>query len=134
MLLFQVCNHFFISLYKFFLLPPPPTRTAPWVNPASKGLVVVSCSEGRILPYGNLEDILCRDEAPKNCHTKDDRNSWFAVDMGLWICPSGYTLRHSRGYGSRSACRSWEFQVSKDGHDWITVRSHVDDCTLVEPG
>ena len=109
-------------------------RTAEWVNPVSKGLVVVSCSEGRILPYGALEDILSRDENPKNCHTKDDRGSWFAVDLGLWVYPTAYTLRHSRGYGSRSALRNWLFQVSKDGHDWLTVHTHENDTSLGEPG
>ena len=74
-------------------------RTAESVNLAARGLVVVSCSEGRILPYGSLEDILSRDENPKNCHTKDDRNSWFAIDLGLWVYPTAYTLRLSRGYG-----------------------------------
>ena len=61
--------------------------------------MVVSSSEGRILPYGSLEDVLSRDESPKNCHTKDDRNSWFAIDLGLWVYPTVYTLRHARGYG-----------------------------------
>ena len=112
----------------------PSHRSAPWVNPAFKGLVVVSCSEGRILPYGNLDDILSRDESPKNCHTKDDRNSWFVVDMGLWVWPTAYTLRHSRGYGTRSAMRNWEFQVSKDGHDWLTLHTHENDTTLGDPG
>lgn len=49
-------------------------RTEPeWVNPAAYGLVAVSSSEGRTLPYGRLEDILSRDSAPRNCHTNDDR-------------------------------------------------------------
>ena len=104
------------------------------MNPGAKGLVVISSSEGRILPYGNLDDILSRDESPKNCHTKDDRNSWFAVDLGLYVWPTGYTLRHSRGYGSRSAMRHWEFQVSKDGHEWLTLRTHEGDTTLEDPG
>lgn len=81
------------------LSPSPLHRSADWVNPATKGLVVVSSSEGRILPYGSLDDILSREESPKNCHTKDDRNSWFAIDLGLWVCPTAYTLRHARGYG-----------------------------------
>ena len=109
-------------------------RTTEWVNVASKGLVVVSSSEGRILPYGNLNDIVEREENPKNCHTKDDRNSWFALDLGLWIYPTAYTLRHARGYGSRSSLRNWIFQVSKDGHDWITIRTHSNDTSLGEPG
>jgi E3 ubiquitin-protein ligase HECTD1 len=49
-------------------------RTAyEWVNPARYGLVVVTSSEGRNLPYGKLEDILDRDSAALNCHTNDDK-------------------------------------------------------------
>ncbi|MEQ2212054.1 hypothetical protein XENOCAPTIV_024379, partial [Xenoophorus captivus] len=69
---------------------------------------------GRNLPYGRLEDILSRDSSALNCHTNDDKNAWFAIDLGLWVIPSAYTLRHARGYG-RSALRNWVFQVSKDG-------------------
>lgn len=104
-----------------------------WVNPAAYGLVVVTSSEGRNLPYGRLEDILSRDSSALNCHTNDDKNAWFAVDLGLWLVPSAYTLRHARGYG-RSALRNWVFQVSKDGQNWTTLYSHVDDCSLNEPG
>lgn len=74
-----------------------PFRTAyEWVNPAAYGLVVVTSSEGRNLPYGRLEDILSRDSSALNCHTNDDKNAWFAVDLGLWVIPSAYTLRHAR--------------------------------------
>ncbi|XP_030211595.1 E3 ubiquitin-protein ligase HECTD1 isoform X1 [Gadus morhua] len=104
-----------------------------WVNPAAYGLVVVTSSEGRNLPYGRLEDILSRDSSALNCHTNDDKNAWFAVDLGLWVLPSAYTLRHARGYG-RSALRNWVFQVSKDGQSWTTLYTHVDDCSLNEPG
>ena len=61
------------------------------------------------------------------------RNAWFAVDVGLWIYPTSYTLRHSRGYG-RSALRNWMFQVSKDGKEWITIRTHEGDTALTAPG
>lgn len=109
-------------------------RTAyEWVNPAAYGLVVVTSSEGRNLPYGRLEDILSRDSSALNCHTNDDKNAWFAIDLGLWVVPSAYTLRHARGYG-RSALRNWVFQVSKDGQNWTTLYTHVDDCSLNEPG
>ncbi len=110
-------------------------RTSPgeWVNPAQYGLVVVTSSEGRHLPYGKLEDILSRDPAALNCHTNDDRRAWFAVDLGVWFVPTAYSLRHARGYG-RSALRTWQFQVSKDGVNWETLRDHVDDQSLNEPG
>ncbi|XP_041131226.1 E3 ubiquitin-protein ligase HECTD1 isoform X3 [Polyodon spathula] len=104
-----------------------------WVNPAAYGLVVVTSSEGRNLPYGRLEDILSRDSSALNCHTNDDKNAWFAIDLGLWVIPSAYSLRHARGYG-RSALRNWVFQVSKDGQNWTTMYTHVDDCSLNEPG
>ena len=53
-----------------------------WVNPGLHGLVVVTSSEGRNLPYGKLEDILSREAAALNCHTNDDRRAWFAIDLG----------------------------------------------------
>ncbi|XP_023216677.1 E3 ubiquitin-protein ligase HECTD1-like [Centruroides sculpturatus] len=104
-----------------------------WVNPAQVGLVVVMSSEGKNLPYGRLEDILNRDSLALNCHTNDDKRAWFAIDLGLWLIPSCYTLRHARGYG-RSALRNWLFQVSKDGVNWTTLYTHTDDCSLNEPG
>merc|ERR1719470_197107 len=77
-------------------------RTVPdWVNPAQYGLVVVTSSEGRNLPYGKLEDILSRDSNALNCHTNDDRRAWFAIDLGVWIHPKAYTMRHARGYGRK---------------------------------
>ncbi|XP_067009629.1 E3 ubiquitin-protein ligase HECTD1 isoform X3 [Anabrus simplex] len=109
-------------------------KTSPeWVNPAQYGLVMVTSSDGRNLPYGRLEDILSRDSSALNCHTNDDKRAWFAVDLGLWVLPSSYTLRHARGYG-RSALRNWLFQVSKDGLNWTTLYTHVDDSALNEPG
>ncbi|XP_067214236.1 E3 ubiquitin-protein ligase HECTD1 isoform X5 [Linepithema humile] len=104
-----------------------------WVNPAQYGLVVVTSSDGRNLPYGHLEDILSRDPSALNCHTNDDKRAWFSIDLGVWVIPNAYTLRHARGYG-RSALRNWMFQASKDGITWVTLYAHVDDCSLNEPG
>lgn len=108
-------------------------KTTEWVNPAQYQLVTVSSSEGKQLPYGKLEDILSRDSISINCHTKDNKKAWFAVDLGVCIIPSAYTLRHARGYG-RSALRNWLFQMSKDGINWITLLVHTDDKSLAEPG
>jgi E3 ubiquitin-protein ligase HECTD1 len=95
--------------------------------------VSVTCSEGKQLPYGKLEDILSRDSVSINCHTKDNKKAWFSIDLGLYLIPSGYTLRHARGYG-RSALRNWMFQMSKDGINWTTLLVHTDDKSLAEPG
>lgn len=106
---------------------------AEWVNPAQYGLVVVTSSEGRNLPYGRLEDILSREPGALNCHTNDDRRAWFAIDLGVWISPTSYTLRHARGYG-RSALRTWQLQGSKDGINWTVLLEHNRDEKLGEPG
>lgn len=108
-------------------------KTCDWVNPAQYGLVQVTSSEGKTLPYGKLEDILSRDSISLNCHTKDNKKAWFAIDLGVYIIPTAYTLRHARGYG-RSALRNWLLQGSKDGSTWTTLSTHVDDKSLVEPG
>ena len=93
----------------------------------------MTSSEGKTLPYGKPEDILSRDSAALNCHTNDDKRAWFAIDLGVWIIPTCYTLRHARGYG-RSALRNWHLQVSKDGQKWTTLFIHSDDSALNDPG
>ncbi|KAH8341323.1 hypothetical protein KR059_002696 [Drosophila kikkawai] len=108
-------------------------KTCDWVNPAQYGLVQVTSSEGKTLPYGKLEDILSRDSISLNCHTKDNKKAWFAIDLGVYIIPTAYTLRHARGYG-RSALRNWLLQGSKDGLTWTTLSAHADDKSLIEPG
>lgn len=108
-------------------------KTTEWVNPGQYGLVVVTCSDGKQLPYGKLEDILSRDSVSVNCHTKDNKKSWFAIDLGVYVSPTAYTLRHARGYG-RSALRFWLLQASKDGVNWTTLITHNDDRSLTEPG
>lgn len=104
-----------------------------WVNPAQYGLVTVTSSDGRNLPYGRVEDILSRDSSALNCHTNDDKRSWFSIDLGLYVIPTCYTLRHARGYG-RSALRNWYFQMSRDGNTWTTLYTHTDDTSLNDPG
>ncbi|XP_055386638.1 E3 ubiquitin-protein ligase Ufd4 isoform X2 [Condylostylus longicornis] len=108
-------------------------KTTEWVNPGQYGLVLVTSSEGKQLPYGKLEDILSRDSVSVNCHTKDNKKAWFSIDLGLYLIPSSYTLRHARGYG-RSALRNWLLQGSKDGITWTTLVTHSDDKSLGEPG
>lgn len=108
-------------------------KSTEWVNPAQYGLVTVTSSEGKQLPYGRLEDILSRDSTSVNCHTRDNKKAFFAIDLGVFILPTAYTLRHARGYG-RSALRNWMLQVSKDANNWTTLLTHVDDKSLTEPG
>uniref|UniRef100_UPI00358F4806 E3 ubiquitin-protein ligase HECTD1-like n=1 Tax=Myxine glutinosa TaxID=7769 RepID=UPI00358F4806 len=109
-------------------------RTAyEWINPAAHGLVSVSSTVGWNLPNGYVEDILSRDSVLLNCHTDNDVNAWFAIDLGLFVIPKAYTLRHAQGY-RYSALRNWLFQASKDGYSWLTLCTHTDDDSLDEPG
>lgn len=55
---------------------------------------------------------------------QDVANSWFCIDLGVWIIPSKYTLRHAKCYG-KSALREWELQGSKDGVEWQTLACHT---------
>lgn len=68
-------------------------KTTEWVNPGQYGLVNITSSEGKQLPYGNVTDILSRDSVSVNCHTKDNKKAWFAIDLGVYIIPTDYTLR-----------------------------------------
>ena len=52
------------------------------MNPASHGLVHVTSSDGKGLPYGKHEDFVRRESAPVNCHTSDNPKSWIAIDFG----------------------------------------------------
>ncbi|KAJ0175593.1 hypothetical protein K1T71_008752 [Dendrolimus kikuchii] len=107
--------------------------TCEWVNPGAHGLVSVWSSDGRQLPYGRAEDTLSRSPEPLNVHTNDDRRAFIALDLGLNIVPTAYTLRHARGYG-RSALRNWLFQMSTDGVSWSTLVAHNEEQALQEPG
>ncbi|GMT23830.1 hypothetical protein PFISCL1PPCAC_15127 [Pristionchus fissidentatus] len=104
-----------------------------WTNPASVGVVVAGSSDSPRQPFGRPEDILSRDSNALNCHTGDDKNSFFSIDMGVLMRPSNYTLRHSRGY-SRSALRNWLFQGSTDNKHWEVISFHRNDTALTEPG
>ncbi|VDN22260.1 unnamed protein product [Gongylonema pulchrum] len=106
---------------------------AEWTNPASVSVVCVTCSDGERLPYGRHEDILSRDVNALNCHTSDDKNAHFTVDLGVYVYPDTYTLRHARGYG-RSALRTWLLQGSVDGNTWDVLMVHEGDTSLSHPG
>ena len=106
-----------------------------WQNPLRYNLVNLLTSEGssRRLAYGSGEDILSRDINPCNTHLHDKPNGWISIDLGLWVIPTAYTLRHAKGYPN-SALRNWDFEVSKDNITWVVLMYHVEDTALTEPG
>ncbi|TKR70253.1 hypothetical protein L596_022299 [Steinernema carpocapsae] len=108
-------------------------KASEWVNPASVGVVNVICSDGPRQPYGRPQDVVSRDVNAINCHSSDDKNAFFTIDLGVMIYPNYYTLRHARGYG-QSALRNWILQGSNDGVKWHQIMKHNDDTALGEPG
>eukprot|EP00041_Stephanoeca_diplocostata_P036623 m.1344514 g.1344514 ORF g.1344514 m.1344514 type:complete len:2563 (-) comp24902_c1_seq2:195-7883(-) len=108
-------------------------KEAEWINPSAFNLVYINTSDGRQLQYGKVDNIIARDSTPHNCHTQDKKDGWISIDLGMWVIPNAYTLRHARGY-SQSALRNWKLQGSKDGHKWDTLRTHVNDEGLTAPG
>lgn len=88
---------------------------------------------GRQLSYGTVDDLVRREARPANCHTLDKPGSWCSLDLGVWMLPNAYTLRHAKGY-SKSALRNWNFELSKDGTEWVTIREHRNDASLQDAG
>lgn len=106
--------------------------TEKWSNPGKHGLVELISSDGKVLPSGQIDDFLAY-EQPLNCHTENDTHAWFALDLGVFIKPSHYTIRSSKSL-SKASPRNWTFQMSKNGSEWIVLSTHVNDTHLDEPG
>jgi hypothetical protein len=113
-----------------------------WCNPSKSSLVFVTVSSSnpsedsgheQLLPFGTVHDVLSREASARNCHTRDVAGSWMAIDTGVSVIPTAYTLRHARGY-TRSALRSWTFEASEDRKKWTTLRKHDNDKSLEDHG
>ena len=83
------------------------TNSNVWLNPHSHNcLAKVSLSDAKSLSAGKVEDFIGR--AAVNCHTNDDKRAWIVIDLGVFIIPTHYTLRYSKGF-NKSAPRNWAF-------------------------
>ncbi|CAL8107730.1 unnamed protein product [Calicophoron daubneyi] len=59
--------------------------------------------------------------------------AWFAVDLGLQLIPSAYSLaylRQAESSNSPLAPRNWTLEGSNDGTTWTLLSSHTDDNSL----
>ena len=104
-----------------------------WENPASCGLIKVSSCDGRHMPFDSAEEIFSRDSTPSNCHTSDVKGAHFTFDLGIYVYPNVYTLRHAMGY-NRSALRTWTFEGSPDNKRWYIISRHINDESLISDG
>ena len=68
------------------------------------------------------------------CLSDEQQNAWFSVDFqDRYIKPTLYSLRHYTSW-KIEALRSWEFQGSVDGQNWITLKKHENDTSLNDKG
>jgi E3 ubiquitin-protein ligase HECTD1 len=103
-----------------------------WTNPSTCNIFDLNTIDGKNLSTGKLDDIL-NHETVANCHTSDDSFAWIVIDLGVFIIPTHYTLRHSKGF-NQSAPRNWSLMMSKNGEDWDLLYDHKNDRKLNEPG
>ena len=102
--------------------------TAPWANPASKGIVTIHASS---IERGNPHNLV--DVEPQELWTQDVPASWLSIDLGKFrVLPHAYMLRHGGNYRADSL-RNWDFQGSVDGKSWVALKRHSNDSTLSAP-
>ena len=109
--------------------------TRPYTNPHVAGEVVACCSTcpssgggkpDAIVQHGNNEIGM------HDCSTDDRAGSWVSVDLGegRTLCPEAYAVRST--HHSRGKLRYWHLQGSDDGMEWVALRKHANDASIVE--
>ncbi|OAF69058.1 hypothetical protein A3Q56_03204 [Intoshia linei] len=102
-----------------------------FINPAKHNIVIVRHSGMHDSTVNSKTyEYLSRSKSPNIIRTADVINSWVSIDLGIFIKPTAYTLRHSVG----TSLRNWEFQGSVDGKTWYNLRKHTDDTSLRSSG
>lgn len=110
--------------------------TQPWMNPVVLGTVSIKASsplsrhtDGKLLVSRNYSATCFAGP----CMLGGKSSAWWEIDLGPHhrLCCTFYTLRAD---GSRNFPRSWVLEGSCDKKAWLTLRRHVADSTLCQPG
>lgn len=100
-------------------------------NPAETGLINVSSST---LASDSKPASAIIGNAVVRCVTAPKINAWFMIDFNMRaIAPSHYSLRHYSSWDTE-ALRTWTFEASIDGQNWVILSSHVNDASLNAKG
>ncbi|CAF2952123.1 unnamed protein product [Rotaria sp. Silwood2] len=86
-----------------------------YTNPCSTGLISVSCSDNNYSSQ-QLSDLISHISSIDDQEDNEDINrnlSWIIIDLGLFIIPTHFTLRHPTG-GFTNWTKNFLFQISKD--------------------
>eukprot|EP00667_Euglena_gracilis_P003362 EG_transcript_3374 len=108
--------------------------TAEYRNPADLGLVTVAASS---CEHGHVNHAVAHPLfSPKHqtFMTESVPGSWLSLFLGVQyvVCPTAYTLKNCI-ITPCHALANWDFQGSRDGATWVTLKSHRDDRMLL-PG
>eukprot|EP01084_Bolivina_argentea_P115678 205678_1 len=105
-----------------------------WVNPSLNGKVIITASHNIGKNSESLDAIVGR--KPVRCMLGSGKDSWFCVNFTpskIKICPTYYSLRHYSSWAIE-ALRSWDFEGSNDGYNWILIKKHKNDTKLKGKG
>ncbi|CAF3371074.1 unnamed protein product [Rotaria sp. Silwood1] len=86
-----------------------------YTNPCSTGLISVSCSDNNYSSQ-QLSDLISYIPSTNDQEDQEDTNlnlSWIMIDLGLFIIPTHFTLRHATG-DVTNWTKNLLFQISKD--------------------
>ena len=100
-------------------------------NDGLANLVATRSSEGP----GTADEVLSRRLSRNvNCGTREERKSWWRVDLGenYLLFPTHYSLRHGKEEGD-SILRHWQLQGSIDEKDWKDIGTHRRKGDFTEP-
>ena len=101
--------------------------TSAYSNPHSSNRVVASlCSIQNGCPTRFVQG---PSHDGQSNHTKNEANSWMAVDLKHHLAPSHYCLR-TDAYNGHYKLHNWRVEGSKDGASWTCLREHVNGSSL----
>jgi len=106
-------------------------KTCSWVNPADIDQVIVSALS---LQHNSEPKNAMVGRTSVRCVSQPNPYQWFEIDfLDRRIIPAKYSLRHYSSYDTE-ALRNWNLEGSNDGTNWVCLRSHKDDASIISRG
>lgn len=108
--------------------------TREYQNPHQTGAVMTDVSS-KLRSYAAHRFVQHEPDGESNGTHSDPNASWMKVMLGSGarLEPDHYCLRHGGAAGD-NVLRNWELQGSNDGSEWVTLRKHEDDDSLLLTG
>ncbi|CAF3546281.1 unnamed protein product [Rotaria sordida] len=94
-----------------------------YTNPCSTGLISVSCSDNNYSSQ-QLYDIISYTSSIDDNNDTNYNFSWIIIDLGLFIIPTHFTLRHITD-GNTNWTKNLLFQISKDTSHFLPCETSL---------